>query len=288
MPDKDTNTSESENPKDAAPAKKSDKKLFLLLGALFVFLAIAYGISLGPLPVPEAEIDEAGVEEIEQAYSEGGTQTPDEANGEVEDALFDMALAKRERIIGDTSAPIKIAEYASLSCGHCGKFHTDTYPAFKEAYIDTGKAYLVFADFPLNPPALHATMTARCLPEDQYFSFINDLFENQDEWAYDRNYLTYLETKAGEHGLSKEAFTQCVQSQELQDALVKRMQATQGQYNISSTPSFVVNNQVVISGAVSFEEFDQQIQDALAQIEAENTEPSAAPDTPEESSDDSE
>lgn len=286
MSDKDTKTSESETPKEAAPAKKSDKKLFLLLGALFVFMAIAYGISLGPIPVPEAEVDEAGVEEIEQAYSEDSAEIP--VAEDAEEALFDLALAKKERIIGDTSAPVKITEYASLSCGHCGTFHKETYPAFKEAYIDTGKAYLVFADFPLNPPALHATMTARCLPEDQYFPFINDLFENQDDWAYDRNYLSYLETKAGERGLSKEAFTQCVQSQELQDALVKRMQATQGQFNISSTPSFVVNNQVVISGAVSFEEFDQQIQNALAQIEAENTEPSAAPDTPEESSDDSE
>lgn len=281
MADKEPKTPDDKSSGDTSSAKGSDKKLFLILGALFLVMAVAYGMSLGPLPqVPDADIDEAGVEEVEQAYN--ADEEAQSAESE-ESGQLDLALAKKERILGDSSAPIKITEYASLSCGHCGTFHNNTLPAFKAAYIDTGKAYLVFSDFPLNAQALHATMATRCAPENQYFDFLKDLFQNQEDWAYDRNYLEYLETKAGEYGLDEDAFKACVQNQELQEALVNRMQAAQGQFQISSTPSFVVNNQVVISGAVSFEEFEKQINDALAQIEAENTEPSAAADTSEES-----
>lgn len=282
MADKDTETPKPAG--DAAPKKISDKKLFLGLGALFVVMVIFYAVSLGPLPTPE--VDEAAVEEIEQAYNsdEGAADSSAETSGDETksvvqgELLFDLAAAKKERILGDPSAPIKISEHASLTCTHCGHFHKETFPAFKTAYIDTGKAYLVYSDFPLNAPALHASMAARCVPEDRYFDFIHDLFQEQDNWAYSKTYMNYLEAKAGEYGLRPAAFRQCVQSEELQTAILERMKAVQAQYNVNSTPSFVVNNQVLISGALPYDQFDQAIKDALSKIEAENTEPSAAPE----------
>ncbi|MEZ5918794.1 MAG: hypothetical protein R3D66_02365 [Alphaproteobacteria bacterium] len=42
------------------------------------------------------------------------------------------------------------------------------------------------------------------------------------------------------------------------------MKASQTQWEIASTPSFVVNNKTTISGAVSFEEFDKRVRKALA------------------------
>ncbi|MEM7651213.1 MAG: thioredoxin domain-containing protein [Pseudomonadota bacterium] len=269
----------------AAPApKKSDKKFFLLIAALFVVLALMYGMSLGPLPEPEVvetEVAEGEAEEIEQAYSEDDA-AQDAAELEAVMAgtdtasAFDLSAATKERILGDASAPIKIAEHSSFSCGHCGKFHQETFKAFKEAYIDTGKAYLVFSDFPLNAPALHATMTSRCVAEERYFEFVDELFTKQDDWAYEPNYMSFLQDTAANYGLDEEAFKDCIRNDELQTALLTRMRAVQTQWQIQSTPSFVVNNQVVINGSLTFEKFDEAIQAAVAQIEAENAEPSTA------------
>ena len=261
----------------AAATKKSDKKLFIGIAGLFVFLAIMYGMSLGPLPEPEVtDVSDAEISDVEQAYSEDAEQ-PEIQFAETTVSTFDLATAKTERILGDTSAPIKITEHSSFSCGHCGKFHRETFAEFKKNYIDTGKAYLVFSDFPLNAPALHATMTARCIPEERYFEFTEELFEEQDDWAFENNYLELLESIANAFGLNAEGFKSCVNNEELQNALLQRMRAVQSQWEVRSTPSFVINNQKVIAGSLSYEDFDAAIQDALKEIEAENTEPSGSP-----------
>src|SRR5690606_37385462 len=53
--------------------------------------------------------------------------------------LIDAAKALAPRTVGDANAPVKVQEFASLSCSHCGTFYKDVYPQFKEQYIDTGK-----------------------------------------------------------------------------------------------------------------------------------------------------
>jgi protein-disulfide isomerase len=187
----------------------------------------------------------------------------------VAEASFDLDAASQERIMGDPNAPIKISEHSSLTCGHCGNFHRTIFKEFKAAYIDTGKAYLVFSDFPLNAPALHATKASRCIADDnQYFAFLDKLFTEQESWAYEASYMSYLEKTAGEFGLDSVTFEACVNSQELQDNLVARIQANQSQYGVNSTPSFVINNQITINGGHDFASFDANIQGALAEIKA--------------------
>jgi protein-disulfide isomerase len=197
------------------------------------------------------------------------TSTEAVADDAVAASSFDLGAASQERILGNPSAPIKISEHSSLTCGHCGNFHRNVFKEFKAAYIDTGKAYLVFSDFPLNAPALHASKAARCIADDgQYFAFLDKLFAEQEAWAYEPNYMGYLEKTAGEFGLDGATFQACVNSQELQENLVARIQANQSQYGVNATPSFVINNQKTISGSHTFAEFDASIQAALAEIEA--------------------
>ena len=253
------------------PAKTPDKKLLIGLGVLFVLLAGAYAISLGPAEQPEVEMDEAEIADVEEAFNAEETEVA------ATKPAFDLKAAKKERVLGNTSAPIKITEHSSFSCGHCAKFHNETLAAFKSAYIDTGKAYIVFSDFPLNAPALHASMTARCVDEGRYFEFTEELFATQSDWAHGQNYMNLLEQKAANYGLSKADFAACIKNDELQKALLGRMKAVQQQWQISSTPSFIVNNQEVIGGALPFAEFEKAIQDALAKIEAAGA-PDETPD----------
>ena len=39
-------------------------------------------------------------------------------------------------------------EFASLTCGHCAKFHNEVFPKLKKDYIDNGKIYFTYQDFP--------------------------------------------------------------------------------------------------------------------------------------------
>ncbi len=166
------------------------------------------------------------------------------------------------RTLGDPNAPVKLEEFASLSCPHCAHFHTDVFPQIKEAYIDTGKVFFTFTDFPLNAPALEGTLISRCLPKARYFKFLSFLFEKQPDWAFADGYTQYLKQNSRLLGLSEQDAEACLTNETLRVGLIGKVQAAQEKYEINSTPSFVLNGTDVINGGQSFEEFQKKI-DAL-------------------------
>lgn len=242
-----------------AEDKTNSPSFFVIILALLVVIAVAYYFSLGPVEQPPA-----AEETQEQAQTEGETGMEGEEEAETDTASsIDLDNALRDRILGNPDAPVKISEHSSLTCPHCASFHEHTFPKLKAEYIDTGKAYLVFSDFPLNAPAIHATMVGRCIPEENYFSFIETLFAEQDDWAFDVGYLTYLKTKAAENGLDNDEFQDCIQNQELQDGILASMKAAQGQWGINSTPTLVINNRKTVSGAMPFPELSKMLDEAM-------------------------
>ncbi len=73
-----------------------------------------------------------------------------------------------DKVLGKADAPVTIVEYASMTCPHCAHFHATTLPELKTKYIDTGKARLIFREFPFDPRA-EAGFHACALLERQLF-----------------------------------------------------------------------------------------------------------------------
>jgi len=172
-------------------------------------------------------------------------------------ALADGHVLK-ERVIGKEDAPITIIEYASLTCGHCASFHQDTLPEIKKKYIDTGKAKLIFRDFPFDRLGLAAAQLSRCVPEKRYAGFMDVLFKQQETWSRSSNPLESVMKLARLAGLSKGAADKCLANEDLVDEILKRRVFAEKQWKINSTPSFIVGNQKVV-GAVPFEDFEKAI-----------------------------
>lgn len=166
-----------------------------------------------------------------------------------------------EKTLGDPNAPVTIVEYASMTCTHCAHFDKETFPKLKEAYIDTGKVYFVFREFPLDPVATAAFMLARCVPESQYFTFVDAMFKNQDLWAFTNDRVGGLTKMAKQAGLSQEKFDQCLTNQELMDGVESVKKRGAEDFGVNSTPTFFINGEVV-RGALPFEQFKEKI-DAL-------------------------
>ncbi len=152
-----------------------------------------------------------------------------------------LAMGDDDHVLGKADAPITIVEYASLTCPHCRHFDQDVLPKLKEKWIDTGKAKLVFRDYPLDEPALRAAMVARCAPADRYFGFIDAIFAAQEQWAVASDYKAALGRIALLGGVSKEKFTACIGDKALENkVLASRLNATQ-QLSVNSTPTFFIN-----------------------------------------------
>jgi protein-disulfide isomerase len=243
----------------------------ILLVVSLVAVAIGgwfYYTSMKPQPETEAPVVETLPDAVapEQKQSEmpaaplpgdETAQTPTEETT-AEAVTIDVEKAGGLRAVGDPSAPVKIIEYASLTCSHCASFHNNVYPVLKTKYIDTGKVYFEFREFPLNDPALKATLTARCLPEDKYEGFISALFKTQEQWAGGLDYMQALRQNAKLAGMSDAVFDACQAEPMLKLKVAESMQAAKDTWKISATPTFILNEGAeVISGAQPLEEFER-------------------------------
>lgn len=150
----------------------------------------------------------------------------------------DVSKAMADRVLGNPDAPVTITEYASLTCHHCAAFHKNVLPAVKAELIDTGKARLVFRDFPLDGYALKASMMARCAPEDKYFALISVIFNNQERWTKAKDMEAALAQLGVLSGMNPDYIKDCLANEELGKTIMTNLQTAQKAENIHETPSF--------------------------------------------------
>jgi protein-disulfide isomerase len=166
-----------------------------------------------------------------------------------------------DRILGKPDAPITIFEFASLTCPHCADFDEHTLPKLKAEWIDTGKARLIFRDYPLDEAAVRAATLARCAPPEQFYGFIDALFRSQTNWAQSGKIDTALSKLAKVAGMSDEQYAACMKDAVAQkQVLDSRLEAEQ-QYKVESTPTFIING-VRVVGAQPYPEFEKILNQA--------------------------
>lgn len=181
-------------------------------------------------------------------------------NVDMEKLLADNQLP--EQMLGEENAPVTIVEYASMTCSHCANFHESTLPAIKEKYIDTGKARLIFREFPFDPRAAAAFMLARCAPNNAYFPMVDVLFKQQSVWARAENARAPLENIAKLAGFTQETFQACLTNQQLLNDVNAVRERGQNEFGVSATPTFFINGKTY-SGALSVDQMSTIIDGLL-------------------------
>lgn len=170
----------------------------------------------------------------------------------------DVAAMMEDRVLGDPDAPVTIYEYSSLTCPHCRSFHQDTLPQLKADYIDTGKAKLIYRDFPLDGAAAAASMLVRCAPEGRFYPLLEVLFARQDDWSPPNDVLAVLTQIGRFAGMGEEAIEACFANEALFNAIRDARTHYSEEHEIRSTPTFIIGDER-ISGAQPFETFVQAI-----------------------------
>jgi protein-disulfide isomerase len=95
---------------------------------------------------------------------------------------------EKGRTMGNPSAPMLFELYSDFVCPACKHLHENVLPAIVMDYVNTGKAYLVFREFPLNipahvqarPAAILAVAAARI---GKYQTVSDALFRSQQVWS---------------------------------------------------------------------------------------------------------
>lgn len=172
----------------------------------------------------------------------------------------------QDMVLGKADAPITIIEYASLTCPHCAAFHADVLPALKTEYVDTGKAKLIFRDFPLDQQALFGAVLARCGGPEKYYSFLNVLFVQQRQWIDPQNnpqqVVANLKQIGRLGGVSSEQFDKCLQDKAMGEYILNSRLEGNQKHGVNSTPTLIINGKTE-SGVPAIADLRKKL-DALA------------------------
>lgn len=140
------------------------------------------------------------------------------------------------RRIGKKEAPVKLFVFSSFSCPHCKTFHDEKEPLIIEKYVDKGKANLTFIELARDAKGMEANKIARCLPPEDYQSFVSDIFSSK-EWRTDG---TFFQNLAFKYGMDQGAFEDCLKDGVLDKTIQEQQKNMLRLYRVSKLPSVVV------------------------------------------------
>jgi protein-disulfide isomerase len=189
-------------------------------------------------------------------------------------------------VMGNPNAPVKLVEYASMTCSHCATFSETGVQPLTDKYVKTGQVSYEIRNFVRDPADLAAALLARCGGPGPFFKLTDQMFAAQEEWigklqdmspaeqqalqgAQPQQVVGTMANKAGLidfvrlRGVPAERAQQCLADQAALDRLVAMTQkATEDHPRFSGTPTFVINGEMV-ENAGTWEALEPKIQEAL-------------------------
>src|SRR5262249_15661620 len=149
------------------------------------------------------------------------------------DLPFDPALA-----LGDKNATVVLYEFSDYECPFCRRFAAQTLSRVQKEYVQTGRAALVFRDYPLedsHPRAFAAATAAQCGSAAGKFWEMNErLLRDPPELSDEA-----LARDARELGIEPAQFERCVNDPATAQRIRAGMREAEG-YGVRGTPIFVV------------------------------------------------
>lgn len=166
--------------------------------------------------------------------------------------------------MGNPAAPIKLIEFASLTCSHCAHFAEQGDAELRDNFVASGRVSWEFRNFILNPIDLTLAMVVRCGTPESFFALTEQTFENQDAlitgWdsasddqraqvvglAPDKRYqyiasLVGIQEFYGARGIAADQANTCLADGTAAEVLVDATNQQGEEHGISGTPAFVIN-----------------------------------------------
>jgi protein-disulfide isomerase len=188
-------------------------------------------------------------------------------------------------LMGNPDAPVKLVEYASLTCPHCAEFSETAVPELTEKYIKAGQVSLEVRNFVRDPIDMTATLLSRCGGAQPYFKLTDQLFAAQSEWMQPFQQISEAESKRlsslpvqqqfGElartgglvqfvkmRGIPESKANQCLADQSAVQKLVEMNGVAAKQHEIPGTPAFLINGELV-ENVANWEALEPKLREAI-------------------------
>lgn len=229
------------------------KKSIILLSALMSVALVSCGDKEAASSAAKIEAGEAVPPPMGKAWSEVVTRTKDGGY-----------------LMGNPAAKVQVVEFASLTCPHCRDFAEQSHTEV-EAMVNTGKMSFELRPYVRDPLDMTLFLLAGCNGPEAFYPLSRQLFGNQEamfqqiqavgdkvealskEPAEKRftgmAELTGLIEFVKQRGLPEDRARQCLADTGQIDAAVKSVESANSKYEITGTPTVLINNAVVPDGA---------------------------------------
>jgi len=221
----------------------------------FAYMFVVFGLSVGLGVWLNQSPQTAALDQEFALPFAANAQSSDADAGATE--IIDM-------VQGAEDAPITVIEYASFTCPHCARFHSDVYKLLRKNYIDTGKIKFIFREVYFDKYGMWASMIARCSGPDRFFGMTDLILNSQSTWARAGDDLAIVEAlrKIGRlSGMQDAALDSCLQDGDKLRALVGWYKENAQRDGIQSTPSFLIDGQPYKN--MDYEEFAKILDEKL-------------------------
>ncbi len=186
--------------------------------------------------------------------------------------------------MGNPDAPVKLVEYASVSCPHCATFSEEASDPLREL-VRTGRISWEFRPFMLNALDPGIFMLLRCQGPAPFFPLVEQVFANQSEWAGRTQSITPDQASAIENmsptarsaalvqamemdqffrqrGMPEARINSCLADASVLERLAEITQYGVEQDQVQGTPTFLVNGETV--QASDWASLEPQLRAAMA------------------------
>ncbi len=189
-------------------------------------------------------------------------------------------------MMGNPNAPVKLVEYASLTCPVCARFSEDSKTELREM-VNKGSVSWEYRPFLVHgaqdvPPAL----LARCNGAGAFFALAEQMYATQPEWVGKMQSITpaekaaagkmappqlidFIANKMGliafvqQRGISADKAKACLADPAGLTRLETIMKAADDQFKVSGTPTFILNGRKV-ENAIGWADLKPKLRDAGA------------------------
>lgn len=168
--------------------------------------------------------------------------------------------------MGNPDAPIKLVEFASLTCPHCKHFTEEGGAELRDEFVASGRVSWEFRNFVMNPLDLTMAMLVRCGTPESFFALTEQTFASQadivETWSSageqrlnqagnlppEARYKAFADISGlteffAARGIAADQATACLADTAGAEAMVKATSEQAAQYEVSGTPAFLINGQ---------------------------------------------
>jgi protein-disulfide isomerase len=172
-----------------------------------------------------------------------------------------------EPSMGETKAPVKLAEFGDYKCMYCRQFELGIFPQLKKDYIDTGKVQFYFMNFPIiaqdSVLAANASETIYEEHPNDFWKFHELLYQNQGDetkpWVTQDVLVKFA--KEAVPNLDEKPFRWSLSQSSYQDQINRDKEMGQ-RAGVQGTPTLFINGQPV-GNPLDYSALKKQLDQAL-------------------------